>query len=701
MPKKKSKAAPQRNLSLRDRLAGHWENGKWENFITLYLRDREASDRTPWAGRLGDALYNGLTKTLFQQKDPDTALDLALLLQAEAGRVPELVTDCARVALDFLERRKNPAAGLSPLSDEAALPQPYARLRAALAALAAPRAAAKPGPTRGRPRRNPAEPSARQPGLDGVKPVRGPAAKLASRFAALGRETGLTPCSNFFKAASELEELTAGSASAPLFRGLRAVASLLRDLQRKNRDRSGLWRNLEVLGQSPEFADFKAAPPHPALLWLWGFFCDRGQAKFGRDWAAAARVMPLMMTKNFSPELTRAFKLVTSAETSRSKLLWAAAAERSAWPWPDQERYLLAAFSLHAQADPDSKAVSLPGDLAQAVAGWLGRLSEIGGRRRSGRPWPPVMADVFQTLLLYRGETLAGHLTDLVLPYADLPAPALAHLIVRAPSLREPIRRALQARRRWPLTFTPEQRSITADDLAVDVPPDPAFQILKEAAGPEDYADILEQMVETAVESSAVRLTSTRAARFSLLPWDDLWAVRATVASDLPEDGPARTFIGLVRDRRTLTEEPGGLSKLFEGLARRAARLERYAFSGNLFILLTTWPGVSGPTLVRLFDLARPFFFTTGLWPKAAGALAAVPHSDRRQSVAAGVAGLLRQSARRHPGQRPALKAFEALAAGRPLPQETAPDDSDNFDDEAFFGIMSKLFRKKGRSRRR
>ena len=59
------------------------ENGKWEHFTALYLRDREASDRTPWAGRLGDALYNCLTKTLFVQKDSAAALELAHLLRAE------------------------------------------------------------------------------------------------------------------------------------------------------------------------------------------------------------------------------------------------------------------------------------------------------------------------------------------------------------------------------------------------------------------------------------------------------------------------------------------------------------------------------------------------------------------------------------------------------------------------------------------
>lgn len=663
MAKKKGKPVP-RNLSLRDRLAGHWENGKWENFVALYLRDREASDRTPWAERLGDALYNCLTKALFVQRDTVAAPEFAVILRTEAaaGRAPAVLGDCARVALDFLTIRKNPLTTVAPLADEAALPQPYARLRAALAS---PRSSRK------------------------GRAAKSPAAKLADRFEILKREGGLAPCTNFFKAAEELEKLTRGTDSAPLFAAVRAVASLLRELQRKNRSRDGFLRNPQNILDSPEFAAVKAAPPHPALLGLWGFFRERGRVKFGADWAAAVGVMPLLMSGGFSPELTTSFKNLFSTAKESPKLLWAAAAEKSPWPWSEQERYLLASFCLYAQADPDNPPLRFRGDSNTAAVSWLNFVSSVGGRRRAGRPWPPAVVKAFEIYLIHRGELVSDRLPALTLPFADLTSPALAYILIWEPNLREPLRQALRTRRRWPLTLTARDKRVIADDLAASAPSASALEMLREAVRPEDYSGLMEQLVETVVEGSAVRLANLGPT--DPLPWDALFDILETVAAHLPEDSPAMAFTRLVRDRRALAEEPKGLQTLFDRLSRRATRSDQYAFSGNLFILMIHWPEVSAATLARLFDLGRTFFFETDLWRKPAEALASLARPSRRQSIAAAVAEVLRKPAKRRPYLREALKAFEALAAGRPLPPEEEKIPL-GFGDKEFFETLKNFF---------
>jgi hypothetical protein len=65
---KKKKKITGQNLSLTERLERHWVNEKWESFFSLYMRDRDASERGPWAARFPDALYNSYRRSVSAQK---------------------------------------------------------------------------------------------------------------------------------------------------------------------------------------------------------------------------------------------------------------------------------------------------------------------------------------------------------------------------------------------------------------------------------------------------------------------------------------------------------------------------------------------------------------------------------------------------------------------------------------------------------
>ena len=139
----KRKKQQQKNLSLKDRLARHWDNRNWEAFVSLFLRDRDASARTPWASLLNDALYNSLTKALFVDKDTRSAESVLALINGErdAFGIPTSLSDCAGVASDFLKARKNVSLKkLSPLEAKSDLPAVYQSLRKGLLPFLSPRA---------------------------------------------------------------------------------------------------------------------------------------------------------------------------------------------------------------------------------------------------------------------------------------------------------------------------------------------------------------------------------------------------------------------------------------------------------------------------------------------------------------------------------------------------------------------------------
>ena len=181
--KKKKKIAGQ-NLSLTERLERHWTNEKWEAFFSLYMRDRDASERGPWVARFPDALYNCLTAALFLHKNYDGARLVAEMMISERALGPDdgVLRECAQTALDFINIREGRLNRPAGEGRGVALPEPYEELRRKLADEFAP-------PKRGRKRKEVSNPTVE---------------KLAKQFKALPNAKNSGMYTSFLKTAEAL-----------------------------------------------------------------------------------------------------------------------------------------------------------------------------------------------------------------------------------------------------------------------------------------------------------------------------------------------------------------------------------------------------------------------------------------------------------------------------------------------------------------
>ncbi|MDR3230007.1 MAG: hypothetical protein LBT65_01085, partial [Synergistaceae bacterium] len=253
MSKKKGKK-PQQNLSLKDRLEKHWNNRKWDAFVSLYMRDTEASMRTRWADHWQDALYNCLTSALFVDRD-FRSVEMALdLIRREGERFSPDLHDCADVASDFLTARKNARfTDPTPLREEATLPSPYASLRGDLASLAVASRARK---------------SKKNETVALVE-------KLAAQHARLGKAKSASPWSTWLKIAQQLETATGGEVCAGTFRAVRAIVALSCELFCASGENA--LRDVSELPKNPLFRSIPENCSHPVIEMLWDFFCWSGE----------------------------------------------------------------------------------------------------------------------------------------------------------------------------------------------------------------------------------------------------------------------------------------------------------------------------------------------------------------------------------------------------------------------------------------
>ena len=298
---KKKKKITGQNLSLTERLERHWVNEKWESFFSLYMRDRDASERGPWASRFPDALYNCLTAVLFLHKNYDGARQVAEVMLAERalGTDDGVLRECARTALDFIDIREGK---LNRPSDGEGrgivLPEPYEELRRKLANDFAP-------PKQGRNRKEISNPIVE---------------KLAKQFKALPSAKNSGPYTNFLKTAETLLSKTEDPGSAAILVAMLDIASIIREVAR------GAYNFKDPTRLILRFAskDYPLHTSHPALLTLWEYMCKLGGRKFGEKWADAARAgrMSAIFTgEEFKPAYDKLMALKKSYPSEMSECL--------------------------------------------------------------------------------------------------------------------------------------------------------------------------------------------------------------------------------------------------------------------------------------------------------------------------------------------------------------------------------------------
>lgn len=718
----KKKAKKPLHLSLADRLTRHWSAGQWEALVTLYLRDRTASERTAWADRFGDALFNALTRALFLSRDFAAAADLAELLAGEAVARPSLPAaplwaDCARLAQNFLARRKNARSPLAPLADPAALPEPWSRLNALLTAWTPP-----PAP---RGRKKKAAPQSEAEAL---------VHKLANQFAALAGAKNSRPFTAFAETAAALEQTARGTPSAPVFTAVRAVADLLRRLGGPRQAGDETLRSPADLARSRTLAKAIPGGSHPAVLTLWDFFREQGRAKFGEDWGRAAGVLRARLAPDRHPELAGVLGPLLSPRPAgavrpgRSDLprdespppsVCFEAARLNYGRWSEPELYLLIA-ALAATVTRDGPDVMEALEAARPDGGppaWWASLTALGTRWRPRDPWPRAAHRLLATLILSRGPDYILTLDRRNLPWAALEPVLLILTGLVRPTLL-PDLAALGQNPPWPLKGADFE--YLAEFLMRTKLEPTDFERLRSLVVPANFPGLLEFWVERAVEASALAAAE---GHLENMAWKRLAALLDLLAQHLPPDSPARAWVELNRNQpaRRPDRDPAKVQVLTAALSRTAR--PNYGFGGDLFILTAGWPEADPELLAELFRPARPHFDHEERWRTAAEAVAAIKDPTRRRDLARTLAAQLTPlkispkgvgKTRRSPGrlrdsdqgrnlgsgQNPspardwtpdhspdaaeARRWFEALARGQKLPP-------DLFDNE-FFTDFADLF---------
>ncbi|MDR1947583.1 MAG: hypothetical protein LBQ51_10530 [Desulfovibrio sp.] len=657
---KKKKKPVQRNLSLKERLAGHWQAAKWETFAALYLRDPEASSRTPWVQRWPDVLYNCLTKALFINRDLHSAREFASRLLNETGSAAK--ADIARVALDFLNMRADASTRLSPLVAEEQLPVPWRELRSALS-----RAASKPK-KRGR--------HAQSPGAALLK-------KLQTRFAALSGAGTLTPFTNFLQLAQEFKNIAAGTAAEDAARSIRVQAVLLRDLQKKRGNHADDMRDLSWLEKHRLLRELADGSMHPAVSGIWDFFCSLGGRKFGRDWEIAARTLRLAFDRSTDPALSDVFRRVVLRSSGKPRLFWLTQAEEHG-RWPEQVRYLLAFLCVCEEGIENEN--FLRETSARTNLDRIKTVTDIGRARRPESPWPAPMAKMLEDMLLSQSNEYLPFISRLDIPYESQTDAGLVMLALRMGYLKN-IRNSAAAHR-LPLSLIKDEIWEMLQYLVFHPLKAAKFDELASMLRPDAFSRLANLWILFAVISSGILTVEGQSAT----PWDRLMEgpVLDILAKYLPADSLPWAFCRLCHGmgRRRLSDDET-LRRDFQDILQRqpantqkgghgplADKSERSAdneaeqmhaqFRAGLFVLLTAWPQADSRIMRPLFERSVSAFDSQDLWDDVIQAVEGIKQTDRKKEIIDCVRSVLDAIPRRRmtPGIEYARRVFRDLSKG-------------------------------------
>ncbi|MDR0652987.1 MAG: hypothetical protein LBG12_06730 [Synergistaceae bacterium] len=636
--KKKKKIAGQ-NLSLTERLERHWTNEKWESFFSLYMRDREASERGPWAARFPDALYNCLTAALFLHQNYDGTRQVAEMMLAERslGTDDDVLRECARTALDFINIREG---RLNRPSDgegrSIALPEPYEELRRKLADVFAPS-------KRGRKRKEISNPTIE---------------KLAKQFKSLPSAKNSAPYASFLKTAETLVSETEGTGSAAIFRAVRDIASIMREVARgayNLKDPTQMILRLASKG-------YHLRTNHPALLTLWEYMCKLGGRKFGDRWenaARAGRMSIIFLNEEFKP----AYDKLTSVRQNFSGQNLPDTAERNYDGWTEQERFILiflAISFLKGGKGPDY----FEGVPANTILRWFKTLGEIGGRRRPEGAWPESIRFAFEKMAILGGHRYLEFLVEGDLPYECMTAASITAMVLYAPHTLRLVKDKLKSR--LPLNMS------GADERALDdFFPHVVFSVPVLKATSELFDNRGKEIFFKSVLISTIR-TDLFSALTSVSHSPTLWSSMsqshiALFLENLPDGSHAAAFCRLCLGQKpmSLSDDTSLIAAFF------SSRPEHSIFNATLSLFLMTWPGISVEFLLRLFEHSIEEHEHIDDWEKLLQSVSKIQNPNDRKNVARGVSRILKRRYRNNMSMNMAhvVKSLGTLEKSGKLPE--------------------------------
>jgi hypothetical protein len=660
--KKKKKTAGQ-NLSLSERLERHWKSEKWESFFSLYMRDRDVSERGPWAARFPDAMCNCLTAALFLHKNYAGARQVAEMMLSERSLGPDgdVLRACARTALDFINIRD----GRSPRPSDGegsdiALPAPYGELREKLADVFAPL-------KRGRQRK------VSNPTVE----------KLSKQFKALPSAKNSGPYTSFLKTAETLLLETKETGQATIFKAVLDIASIMRETARSASD----IRDPYYIVSCCDSADYPLRGSHPALLTLWEYMCKMWGRKFGGDLENAARAARMSLM-NLNEEFRPAYVKMMDIELFSGENL-SAAAERSYDRWTEQERFILIFLALSGHLGTNRDAFEdIP---MKTILRWFKTLSEIGKKRRSGGAWPMSVRLAFEKLIVVCDIKYIDSLSREDLPLECMTAPTIIMMALCSPHALGRVKNGLGPR--LPLSVDDRDRKIIRDFSLWTVFPVQALRAvceLLDAKGRELFFTTVVTSIIREDVSRAMEYKEQRATLWSSMSQSHI----ALFAENLPEDSQVAAFCRLCLGQKhmCLSDDPSRIAAFFS-----SRREDDPLCASRLSLFLMLWQSVSVEFLLRLFEDSLDGHERISEWEEIPKFIFKIQSLKDRKDVARGVSLILKRKYRNrmNSGLKLALKALDTLEKSGRLPEkyDSEPDDFDIYEKD-IFNRLKRLFKK-------
>jgi hypothetical protein len=657
--KKKKKIAGQ-NLSLSERLERHWNNERWETFFSLYMRDRDASERGPWAAKFPDALYNCLTAAMFLHKNYDGTRQVAEMMLSERslGADDDVLRECARTALDFINIREG---RLNHPSDgegrDISLPRPYEELRQKLAdefvSL----------PKRGRKKKGISNPTVE---------------KFTKQFKALPSAKNSGPYTSFLKTAETLLSEAEGTDSMVIFSAIRDIASIMREIARGTQD----FRDpTHVIGYLSSKTYTPLRTSHPAMLTLWEYMCGLGGRKFGDRWENAARVARMsliLLNEEFRPAYVR----LTAANSGFPKEDLPIMAERHYDRWTEQERFILIFLAVTIQLKRDHGFFE---DItANTILKWFKTLGEIGARRRYEGAWPETVRFAFEKIVI-TGATYLDSLVGEDLPFEYMSTATIVVMVLYAPHTLKLLKDRLKSS--LPLNLSDADEGALGNFFPTIVFPVHALKAVSELLDRKGNEIFFKSILMSIMRTDISRIVESASYRPVL--WVSVSQSHiALFVENLPEDSLAAAFCRLCIGRKpmSLSDDPSKIAAFF------ASRPENSLFNATLSLLLMSWPGISAEFLMRIFEASLGEHERIDEWDALPKIISKIQSPNDRKNIAQGVLRILRRryKNRMSSSMRFAVKALDTLEKKGKLPGNYEDELQDR--DALFNRIFERMF---------
>jgi len=669
----KHKKHQQKNMSLKERLAKHWGNRNWDNFVSLFLRDREASMRTTWANSLNAALYNSLTQALFVDRNFQNAVNTLALIETERSsfKIPDWLADCADVASDFLKARNNTFLNeLTPLKAESDLPANYASLRKGMLSFISPSKKER------KAQKNEAA-SLVDKFADQFSKLKG--AKTTARYTTILKTTEL------------LVNMSKGTGNESIFQAIHAIIVLIREIHRTGKGENTL-RDPKCFLESNLFQNIPYCQTNPAVRALWEFFCRAGERKYGVEWGEAARIFQLsfIVDKSQNTLKTQYLKLIKLEPESPANLMQDII--RSSSNWTEQELYIINSI-LVATFDCDEE---LGYSLDMQFLNAFDTLTRIGRKWRPEAPWTNNIRNRFNELL---NEFPINIITSTIkdIPY-DLVSPyALVMLsLMDAEQLR-----AIEknASKRLPLRLN-EEEIYNLEKYAIhEELPRQTVQVIEKLFDRAESVSIMTRIVCRIVMEGA--MVAIAGGNPSTQPWNKFSrkGLPEKFAAALPPDNFAGCFCRLCSGV-THNRISNDTSKIEAFFAAMPPGTEKSDYAAHFMAVLLTWHNVPTEFLVRLFKktffyldtskIRRAFFAEPRIdLNDLAHLIGRMTNKEDRKAVALGILELIRPIGRSKGGYsfKTAIRILE-----RSLDVNNAKDDSPNTQEEKSMLEFAKEF---------